>query len=161
MTTYVDSSALVPLYVPEQFSDTARAVIRNAGQVPFTALHRLEVPNAFELLVGRKLLTKDEGRAVHGQLREDLEHQRLLAMVLDFAIVFTEAAELSRRHTSTLLTRSLDLLHVAAAHALRCSRFVSADDRQLALAKASGLTPVDIKRRVRREPIATPRRRRT
>lgn len=150
MTTYIDSSALVPVYVPDHFSDAARAAIRNAGQVPFTALHRLEVPNAFELLAGRKLLTRDECRAVHAQLRDDLEHQRLLAVALDFELVFAEAAELSRLHTAKLLTRSLDLLHVAAARAARCSRFVSADDRQLALAKASGLTPVDIKRRVRR-----------
>lgn len=150
MTTYIDSSALVPVYVPERFSEAARSVIRTAGQVPFTALHRLEVPNAFELLVGRKLMTKDECRAVHAQLREDLENQRLLPVSLDFERVFAEAAELSRLHTAKLLTRSLDLLHVAAAHAGLCSRFVSADDRQLQLAKASGLTPVDIKRRVRR-----------
>ena len=41
------SSVLVPIYVPEQFSGTARAVVRAAGQLPFTALHQLEVPNAF------------------------------------------------------------------------------------------------------------------
>ena len=150
MTTYIDSSALVPVYVPEHFSDAARAAVRNAGQVPFTALHRLELPNAFELLVGRALMTKDECRAVQAQLRDDLEHQRLLAVALDFELVFAEAEELSRLHTAKLLTRSLDVLHVAAARAAGCSRFVSADDRQLKLAKASGLTPVDIKRRVGR-----------
>lgn len=150
MTTYIDSSALVPVYVPERFSEAARSVIRTVGQVPFTVLHRLEVPNAFERLVGRKLMTKDECRSVHAHLLEDLESQRLLPVSLDFERVFAEAAELSRLHTAKLLTRSLDLLHVAAAHAALCSRFVSADDRQLKLAKASGLTPVDIKRRGRR-----------
>jgi hypothetical protein len=48
-------------------------------------------------------------------------------------------------HTATLFTRSLDLLHVAAAHAASCRVFVSADDRQLAVAKATGLKVVDIK----------------
>jgi hypothetical protein len=33
-----------------------------------------------------------------------------------------------------------------------CTTFVSADDRQLAVAKARGLSVVDIKRRVRRRP---------
>lgn len=151
MTTYIDSSALVPVYVPDRFSDTARSAIRAAGQVPFTALHRLEVANAFELLVGRKLLTKEERRAVQAQLHNDLDHQRLVPVSLDFGQVFSEAAELSRMHTAKFLTRSLDLLHVAAAHAALCTTFVSADDRQLKLAKATGLTPVDIKRRVRRQ----------
>jgi predicted nucleic acid-binding protein len=150
VTTYIDSSALVPVYVPERFSDAARSAIRAAGQVPFTALHRLEVSNAFELLVGRRLLKNDERRAVQAQLRDDLDHQRLVPVSLDFERVFAEAAELSRLHTAKLLTRSLDLLHVAAAHATLCTTFVSADDRQLGLARASGLTPVDIKRRVRR-----------
>ena len=150
MTTYIDTSALVPVYVPERFSHAARAAIRNAGQIPFTALHRLEVANAFELLVGRALMTRDECRAVHAQLRDDLEHQRLLAVALDLELVFAEAAELSRLYAAKLLTRSLDVLHVAAARAARCSSFVSADDRQLTLAKAGGLAPVDIKRRTRR-----------
>jgi hypothetical protein len=38
---------------------------------------------------------------------------------------------------------------VAAAHVALCTTFVSADDRQLAVARASGLTTVEIKRRVR------------
>ena len=147
MTTYVDSSALVPLYVPEQFSARARRVVRAAGALPFTALHRLEVSNAFELLNGRGVVSQDESRAVHRHLQEDIEQQRLHVLSLDLDQVFAEAARLSRAHSATLLTRSLDLLHVAAAHAAGCTRFVSADDRQLALAKVSGLRTVDIKHR--------------
>ena len=147
MTTYIDSSALVPVYVPERFSDAARSVVRTAGQVPFTALHRLEVLNTFELLVGRKQITRSERGAVQAQLRADLESQRLLSVALDLERVYSEAADLSRLYTSKLLTRSLDLLHVAAAHALLCRTFASADDRQLKLARASGLTPLDVKRR--------------
>jgi predicted nucleic acid-binding protein len=146
MTTYVDSSALVAVYVPESFSSAARAAVRGAGQLPFTALHQLEVPNAFELLVGRGLLTRDEGSAVHRQLRDDIESQRLLPLIADLDQVFAKAANLSRDYTAKLLARSLDLLHVAAAHIVHCPRFVSADDRQLAVAKASGLAIVDIKR---------------
>lgn len=149
MTTYLDSSALVPVYIPEQFSASARVAVRTAGQVPFTSLHQLEISNAFEMLVGRGLLTRDEGHAVQRQLREDLEHQRLSAVSLELEQVFIDAARLSREHTAKLLTRSLDLLHVAAAHAVGCSKFVSADDRQLAAARASGLVTVDIKRRRR------------
>jgi predicted nucleic acid-binding protein len=153
VTTYVDSSALVPVYVPERFSKAARTAVRTASQVPFTALHQLEVTNAFEQLVGRGLITRGECRAIRTHLQEDLETQRLMPVSLDLERVFMDAAELSRMYTAKLLARSLDLLHVAAAHATQCTRFVSADDRQLAVAKAIGLEAVDIKRRVRRQKV--------
>ena len=150
MTTYVDSSALVAVYVPERFSAAARSAVRKEPQVPFTQLHELEVPNAFELLVGRGLISREECRAVQSQLRDDLETQRLAQVSLDLERVFTSASELSRVYTAKFLTRSLDLLHVAAAQLTMCVRFVSADDRQLAVAKAAGLNVVDIKRHGRR-----------
>ena len=150
MKTYIDSSALVPIYVPEAFSDAARAAVRAAGQVPFTSIHRLEVSNAFALLVGRKLLTREEHRAILAQLADDLDDQRLVPLSIDLEPAFAEAAALSDMHTSQFLTRSLDLLHVAAAHMIECTTFASADDRQLKLAKATGLKPLDIKQPIRR-----------
>ena len=146
MITYVDSSALVPVYVPERFSNVAREVLRGLPQVPYTALHELEVPNAFALLKGRGLITSDEHRGVRTQLQQDVDAHRLLAVTLDWPGVFAIACELSDAHTVRLLTRSLDLLHVAAARATSCQVFVSADDRQLAVAKAAGLRVIDIKR---------------
>jgi len=150
VTTYVDSSALVAVYVPERFSKAARAAVRRASQIPYTPLHRLEVPNAFEMLVGRGAITRDECRAILGQLREDMDAQRLMTVSPDLEQVFARASEFSSLYTAKTLARSLDLLHVAAAHLTSCKRFVSGDDRQLAVAKASGLRVVDIKRRVRR-----------
>ena len=49
------------------------------------------------------------------------------------------ARELSDRHTPTLATRSLDLLHVAAALLLDVKEFYSFDDRQRKAASAEGL----------------------
>ena len=149
MTTYVDSSALVPVYVPERFSKVAREVLGRLPQVPYTSLHELEVSNAFALLRGRGLITADEHRAIRMQLQEDVEAQRFVPVALDWASVFGIACELSEAHTARLMTRSLDLIHVAAARATSCRVFVSADDRQLAVAKAAGLKVVDIKRRPR------------
>ena len=153
MTTYADSSALLPLYVSEQFSEAADSELRSAGQIPFTAIHQLEVPNALERLVGRKLMTREEYRSVQRQLRDDLESQRLQPISLDLDQVFTETGELSTRYAAKYLARSLDLLHVAAAHAAGCTTFVSADDRQLAVARVTGLTTVDIKRSARRQKL--------
>jgi predicted nucleic acid-binding protein len=150
VTTYVDSSVLVAVYVPERFSTAARQVVRAVPQIPFTQLHELEVRNAFELLVGRKLITREECQAIQAQLNVDVESQRLARVPLDLDGVFTSARDLSRKCTSRYLTRSLDLLHVAAAQTIMCATFVSADDRQLAAAKASGLKSVDIKHHARR-----------
>ena len=150
MTTYIDSSALVAVYVSERFSKPARRALRAVPQVPYTQLHDLEVPNAFELLVGRSVMTRQECRAIHAQLHDDIENQRLVRLSLDLDRVFADACELSRLHTSKFLSRSLDLLHVAAAHVATCTTFISADDRQLAVAKATGLAVIDIKRRMPR-----------
>ncbi len=151
MITYVDSSVLVAVYVPEGFSKSARQVVRAVRQIPFTQLHELEVRNAFELLVGRNLITREECQAIQAQLDGDLDSQRLVRVPLDLDEVFTSASDLSRTYTARYLTRSLDLLHVAAAQTIRCATFVSADDRQLAAAKATGCKVVDVKHRARRE----------
>ena len=149
MTTYVDSSALVPVYVPERFSAVAREVLRGLPQVPYTPLHGLEVPNAFALLMGRRIISADEHRAIRTQLQEDIEAQRLVPVALDWERIFATACELSESHTAKLLTRSLDLIHVAAAHCTNCRVFVSADDRQITTARAAGLKVIDIKRSAR------------
>lgn len=149
MTTYADSSALIPLYVNERFSESADAALRQGGSIPFTALHRLEIPNALERLVGRELMSREECDAVHRQLRDDIDSHRLTPISIDLDEVFAQASALSTRYSAKYLARSLDLLHVAAAHAANCTRFISADDGQLAVAKASGLKIFDIKRGAR------------
>jgi predicted nucleic acid-binding protein len=148
--TYVDSSALVPVYVPESFSAAARYAVQDATQVPFTSLHRLEVPNAFELMVARKVITADERQSVLQQLQDDVDAQRLMPLAVDLERLFADAGELSRKYSDRFFSRSLDLLHVASAHLAHCKTFVSADDRQLRAARATGLTVVDIRRPVRR-----------
>ena len=152
MTTYIDSSALVAVYVPEHFSAAARKALSTVPRVPYTLLHELEVANAFALLLGRRSITAAEHRAIRAQVREDVEAQRLVPTALDWPQAFAGACELSESCTATLLTRSLDLLHVAAARALGCKVFVSADDRQLAAARTAGLKAVDIKRTAARSP---------
>ena len=150
MTSYVDSSALVAVYVTERFSKPARRALRAVPQVPYTQLHEIELPNAFELLVGRAVMTRAECRTIRLQLHDDLENQRLVRVSVDLDRVFADAYELSRLYTSKFLSCSLDLLHVAAARVATCTTFISADDRQLTVAKATGLAVIDIKRRVQR-----------
>jgi predicted nucleic acid-binding protein len=62
------------------------------------------------------------------------------------AATYDVARQLSRRHTATLGTRTLDTLHVAAAIVLHADSFYTFDRAQARLARASGLaTPVRIR----------------
>jgi hypothetical protein len=57
---------------------------------------------------------------------------------LKWPVAFRRAARLSELHSATTGTRSLDILHVAAAKSLRAVEFISFDGRQRALASAIG-----------------------
>jgi predicted nucleic acid-binding protein len=144
--TWFDSSALVAVYVSERFSAASRRAVRRAGQIPLTALHELEVRTTFELLAGRRLITKAERDAVVADFETDIRARRLLPAKIDLDAVFVRALALSAAHAARTLSRSLDLLYVAAAVEHGCRGFVSADRRQLAVARAVGLKVTDISR---------------
>lgn len=146
MKGYFDTSAIAPLHLPEIRSDRAREEARRAGQVPYTPLHALELTSAIHLDCGRGSITPAELRAVSLQIEDDLSH-RLRTKPLDLADVFTSATDLAPRHAQTVRCRSLDVLHIAAALHLKCAELVSADERQLQLARAVGLDVVDLGKR--------------
>lgn len=145
MKVYFDSSALVKIYITEAYSERARSEVQAVPQIPLTWLHTLETGNALRVLAGRKLLTTEETRALLDDFEDDRQAQRLAEVTPDWPKVFHESVQLSRRHAEKLLCRSLDIIHVALAVELGCTRFVSADGRQLALAQLAGLKPVDVR----------------
>ncbi len=140
---YADSGLVTKWYLPE--ADSAAALsLRNCYSPPglLTRLHRLELSNAWRLKQFRGEL---EGEAI------DLATQDLMTDIrgglwhcpaepLDD--VYARAQELAKDHSATLGTRSMDILHVAAADILRCSHFLTGDRRQARLAEAIGLTLV-------------------
>lgn len=101
-------------------------------------------------MVGRGAISREESQAVGAQFHEDVDTERLLRVSLGLERVFVSACELSQDYAAKTLARSLDLLHVAAAHITGFTTFVSGDDCQLTVAKATGLAVVDIKRRAAR-----------
>ena len=64
----------------------------------------------------------------------------LVKTAVRWPAVFGIASRLSEQHAALTGTRSLDILHVAAAKALRSREFASFDNRQRALATATGLS---------------------
>lgn len=140
MRYYADSSFLVSCYVVDANTPRASSTL-SALHAPlvFTDLHALEVRNALQLGIFRGDLTPVQAAAARANLRKDLKSGRLVQMVVKWADVFRAATRLSERHSKKTGTRSLDVLHVAAARSFRAKVFLSFDARQIALAAALGL----------------------
>jgi hypothetical protein len=140
MSHYADSSFLVSCYLLDANTAQANSYL-SAKDIPliWTALHALEVRNAFELGVFRGLLTGADAAAAWTNLQNDLKNARLVRMTVRWSPAFRQATRLSERHSATTGTRSLDILHVAAVKSLRSVEFISFDGRQRALASAAGL----------------------
>ena len=83
------ASALVAVYVTEVHSPVARRVLRRQGSIPFTALHRLELRNSLELLVGRALLSSAERDGLVTQIQEDRHAGRLIEPDVDWQVILT------------------------------------------------------------------------
>jgi len=140
MNRYADSSFLVSCYVTDTNTPQAKAwLLRTGGPLVLTALHALEVRNAFKLGVFRGLFAAANATAARANLEADLRSGRLVKKPANWPVVLRIAAGFSERYSATVGTRSLDILDVAAAKALRAAEFVSFDGRQRTLAAAVGL----------------------
>lgn len=140
MTTYADTGFLCSLYAPD--AHTARAVARMKRQalpLAFTWLHQLEFRNALRLRVFRREITARQRDASLNMMLADLVGGVLAAASPGLTETMTEAERLSALHSERLGTRSLDVLHVAAAVVLGLGEFLSFDRRQAGLARAAGL----------------------
>ena len=138
--TYVDTSVLVSLYVPDANSSRADAWRQaNPAPIDFTGFHRIELRNALSLAVFQQRLTPDEAEAAWAQVQEDLQAGVLVAKPDLWAKLVPEAEALATHHTPTIGTRSLDVLHVSAALVLGATEFCTFDARQGKLAQLAGM----------------------
>lgn len=140
MITYFDSSVLVKAYCLETTSPQALTLIRRVEPpLLFTPLHAIEIKNALRLKRHRKELTQFQMRGALENLEHDIRSGFLQMPDMDLRAVFDHAEFLSAAHTATIGTRSLDILHVAAASLLGARQFVSFDRKQRSLASKAGL----------------------
>jgi predicted nucleic acid-binding protein len=140
VTAYFDTSVVTKWYLPEPDSaDALRIRQRFAPPAVLTHLHRVELATAWHLKVFRREISKGIVEQALGHVEDDVAAGLWELPAYDLVEVFAHAESLSRRHTSTLGVRSLDILHVAAALALSSSAFVTHDQQQASLAKAAGL----------------------
>lgn len=140
MNTYADTGFVVTLYKEEATSASAAALMasQTAG-VGLSQLGELEFRNALHLAVFRGELGANEAAPMQSLFQEDVAHGIFIITPVPASTLFAKAMELADRHSSGLGTRSLDLLHVAAALLLKADIFLSFDERQRQAAKAEGL----------------------
>ena len=144
--TYVDTGILVKSYVFEANSPEAIAILETAGDpLLFSHLHGIEIPNAIRLKRFRGELSKEEEATAIRTMRADVDAGRLARPNYDLAEVFNLAERLSAKHSGDTGTRSLDLLHVAAALEAGCTAFASFDERQRKVAALAGLKVIPAK----------------
>ena len=142
---YADPSALLKLYLNEPESRTMTAWrAKQSGPHAVTLHGRVEHVNGLALAAHRRLITDAVLTAALRALDDDFETGRYRQTDLLWRSALKRAGELSRQHTRTIGTRSLDVLHVASALELGLRRFVSFDERQQKLARAVGLKVVEL-----------------
>ncbi len=151
MDAYLDTGALVPLYVSEVFSEAITRFLERRGEaVPYNAFHRLELENALVLKVFRRELAEGLRMAALEKISMHLQAGKLIQRPVSWVAALDAAREFANRVTVQTGCRTLDLIHVAIARQWGCSVFVSADERQLAAADAAGLATEDLRTMARR-----------
>lgn len=146
MTSYADTGFVCSLHTPDAHTARVLAFMRRQREpLPFTALHRLEFRNALRLRVFRKEITLEQSEQSIQALLSDVASGVFRFVDVDWPEMLLEAERLSARHTDRIGTRSLDILHVAAASVLGCGVFLTFDQRQAALAAAAGLKVPEVK----------------
>ena len=139
MTSFVDSSFLVSLYVPDTNSARAAAKMKRASlPLLLTDIGRIEILNAIGLRLFRKELQADEAKKVYALFHEDAERGVVQIVPLP-AAAYQRAEQIALTNTPLIGTRTLDVLHVAGALVLRAKSFYTFDQKQASLAAALGL----------------------
>ncbi len=136
---YLDTSALVKLYVFEEGSESVhRLVTGQYDPLPVWEIQEMELTNALNLKVFRNELTPEEA---DGQMAlfEDRKRRGLyFTPEIDRPQVMATFRRLST-FTRELGCRTLDTLHVACAALLEAGLFATFDQRQKNLAEQAGL----------------------
>ncbi len=146
MAAYFDTGAVVPLYLPEAFSDTVTAFVQKHGDaIPVNVFHLLELETAVALKVFRGEMDETKLRAVMDRIALDLAGRRLHLCPIDWVQAIEGARGVGKMCSVRFGCRTLDLIHVAMAMQWACDAFVTADDRQVKAARAAGLKVVDIR----------------
>lgn len=143
MSATADSSLIVALYLNEADSPRADAACASVPPpVLLTDWHRVEIANAFQRAVKTARITAAQAAQLWQDFASDIAAGRFEIITPDHAAVLAHTLTLTDKHTATLGTRTLDLIHVATALEVQAADFLSLDARQRQTATQEGLNVI-------------------
>ena len=130
--TYADSGFVVSLYLTtEGTSAQARKEGKRASRpILLSPLSLLEIRNALNFGIHRGEVTSDQRDAVLAEIEAQIEKGFFRLVDASQSSIYSKAQELSNKHTPEVATRSLDLMHLAAALLSEARTFLTFDKRQ-------------------------------
>ena len=139
--TYADSGFVVSLYLTtEGTSAQARKEVKRASKpILLSPLSLLEIRNALNFGINRGEITSEQRDAVLAEINAQIETGFFRMVDASQSSIHAKALELSDKHTPAVSTRSLDLMHLAAALLSGTRTFLTFDKRQAKAAAAEGL----------------------
>ncbi len=138
--TCADSGFLVSLYLEEITSSVATQTVTSLQEpISITWLTSLEFENALLRAVFTRRITAQDAAAAKARFEANIRSGAYRDEGIDCRTMSIEASRLAGQFTPTIGTRTLDLLHVAAASLLSCNCFLTFDDRQRRAAAALGM----------------------
>jgi predicted nucleic acid-binding protein len=141
---YLDTSALLKLYIRESGSEAVQALV--AAQdlpLPVWEIQEAELVNALRLKAFWKEITPEQAEQQIGRF-EDRQRRGLYVFP---EIHRSDLKRTSRRlseETPRLGCRTMDVLHVACAVEIGATGFISFDERQRTLAGLAGLRVIGV-----------------
>jgi PIN domain len=140
MKSYADTGFLVSLYLNEATTITANAAAQAVRQpLPMIPLGFLELRNAFYLAVFRKQITEATCQTAWRRVELDIRNGIYIETAIGQLDLHEKAAQLAQKYTGSIGTRTLDLLHLAAAILVGARQLLSFDERQREAAQREGL----------------------
>ena len=140
MSCYADTGFVVSLYKMEATTSRAAEVMAKLDPpVWLSPLGELELHNAFHLAIFRDELAPEAVSHKRRLFLEDVANGIFVILPVPTPGLYAKAIELADKYSARLGSRSLDLMHVAAALLLGAETFLSFDERQGKVAKAEGL----------------------
>lgn len=139
--TYADSGFVVSLYLTsEGTSAQARQEVKRVSKpILLSPLSLLEIRNALNFGINRGEISGTQRDAVLTEIDAQIETGFFRLVEASQSSIYAKARELSNKHTPEFATRSLDLMHLAAALLSEARTFLTFDKRQIKAAIAEGL----------------------
>ena len=138
MNLFADSSALAKRYIADEQSDALDDVLQTATSLAVSVLCLPEMVSALCRRRRERFITKAQYEAVKRALQSDVSDAAVIQIVDE---VLLRSIHLLEVHS----LRASDAIHIASALVWNADKFISADARQCAAARALGLDVIRLR----------------